>query len=94
MFGATWSSWLGSEGRLQLVAASDVGQFARFAFDDPQKWCYKSISLAGDEKTLNELDFEFMRQFGHGMPRTWGFIGGAMTSYYSKEMGVSQKSIQ
>lgn len=87
MFGATWASWLGGNQRLQLISTSDIGSFAVLAFEDPSRWENKAIAVAGDEKTLNEIDFIFMKQFGYGMPRAFGWMGSAFTAY-DKDMAV------
>jgi len=88
MFGATWASWLGGNQRLQLISATDIGSFARVVFDDPEAWKNKVLPIAGDEKTLNDVDFIFMKQFGSAMPRTFGWMGSLFTAY-NKDMGVS-----
>lgn len=87
MFGATWASWLGSNQRLQLISTTDIGLFARLVFEKPAEWKHRTFSIAGDEKTLNDVDFIFMKQFGYAMPRTFGWLGG-LSTYYNKDMGV------
>lgn len=46
---------LGKDKRLQLVAVSDIGVFARLAFDDPATYLGRELELAGDELTVPEI---------------------------------------
>ncbi|KAF4968327.1 hypothetical protein FSARC_4273 [Fusarium sarcochroum] len=72
---------------LQLIATSDIGVFGAKAFMDSNLFSGKSISLAGDELTYNQMAAVFKKQTGSDVPLTWG-IFARLTLWLSKEMGT------
>ncbi|KAJ5578222.1 uncharacterized protein N7459_007186 [Penicillium hispanicum] len=75
---------------LQLVATSDIGYFAAYAFLNPEQYKSKGISLAGDELTLEQMAQIFSRKTGKELPMTFrpicSFFMAAM-----KDMGYMFK---
>ncbi|KAJ5634665.1 hypothetical protein N7528_002507 [Penicillium herquei] len=75
---------------LQLVATSDIGFFGADAFLNPEQYKGKSISLAGDELTFDQMEEIFSRQLGKDLPLTFrpicSFFMAAM-----KDMGYMFK---
>lgn len=67
---------LGPKGRMQYVAASDIGVFGAKAFLDPKTWNHKAIGLAGDEFTFEELSARFQNATGQPAGTTFSFLGG------------------
>jgi len=88
VFAATWGT-LGDK-KLQLIACQDIGFFAAEAFRNPGKFSGQSISLAGDELTLEDAQKIFKEEMGYDMPVTYGFVGSAVR-WAVKEMGVMFK---
>lgn len=58
-----WDDWreggitlpLSPETTLQQIAATDIGAFAAMAFHDPDAWAGRSVGLAGDERSMEEI---------------------------------------
>lgn len=48
----------------QWIAASDIGFFVAEAFDHPSEWTGRTVEIAGDEMTLNELRALFAEVLG------------------------------
>jgi Predicted nucleoside-diphosphate-sugar epimerases len=46
---------LNADTRLDMIAADDIGAFARVALEDPARFNGKTIDLAGDSITMNEV---------------------------------------
>ncbi|KAK8060104.1 hypothetical protein PG996_010034 [Apiospora saccharicola] len=59
---------------IQLVGARDIGWFAAQAFLQPKAYAGRSVTLAGDEVTLDELRAVFEQKTGRGMPETFQFV--------------------
>ncbi len=47
--------------RLQMVALDDIGSFAAMAFEHPGKWKNKTLSIAGDELSMESISQAFSR---------------------------------
>jgi uncharacterized protein YbjT (DUF2867 family) len=86
MFPTAWRLAVRSR-PLQLVAVDDIGVFAAKAFLDPEKYAGKSISLAGDELTFEQMNAIFKAETGADVPTTWGFVA-RLILWLSKEMGT------
>ena len=50
--------------RVQLVAADDVGHFARAAFEQPERFNRQSIDLAAEARTMGEVADVLSRVLG------------------------------
>ncbi|KAG7407259.1 Citrinin biosynthesis transcriptional activator ctnR [Fusarium oxysporum f. sp. rapae] len=72
---------------LQLIATADIGAFAAKAFIDTNKFVGKSISLAGDELTYDQMAAVFKEKTGSEVPLAAGILA-RMTLWLSKEMGT------
>ena len=88
VFLAALKNYLGERTKaLQWVATSDIGVFAAKAFAHPEEWKGRTVGLAGDELTMEELDKSFARATGNPAPITYGILGSALT-FAVKEMGL------
>ncbi|RFU80585.1 nucleoside-diphosphate-sugar epimerase family [Trichoderma arundinaceum] len=72
---------------LQLIGLEDIGIAAAEAFLHPEEHRGKSISLAGDEVTYEQLVEIFREKTGADMPTTWDFVA-KLILVASKEMGT------
>lgn len=52
---------LGPDTRLQQIATTDIGGFARQAFENPVAWRGRAVELAGDELTMRDTAAAFSR---------------------------------
>ncbi|KAJ6160794.1 hypothetical protein N7470_004190 [Penicillium chermesinum] len=59
---------------LQLLSVTDIGFFAAQAFTAPAQWRYKSISLAGDQLTFNEMAKVFKDKKNRNPPMTFDYV--------------------
>lgn len=50
--------------RIQLIAVTDIGAFAALAFADPERYVGRSLELAGDEVTREQLVEAISRAIG------------------------------
>ncbi|QDS69818.1 hypothetical protein FKW77_010512 [Venturia effusa] len=71
---------------LQLIAVSDIGVFAAKAFEKPQEFNGKAISLAGADITFDQVKEIFKERTGNDVPTTFGFLGSAIL-WGVKEVG-------
>jgi hypothetical protein len=76
-FTTMWSVAV-KEKPLQLIATSDIGHLAGKAFISPDEYAGKSISLAGDDLTLEEAKKVFQSKVGYELPMTFGFLASGM----------------
>lgn len=83
-FAAMWEG-IGDK-PLQIVAVRDIGVFAAKAFEDPETYNGRAISLAGDELTFAQAEKVFKETLGYDLPKTWGFVGAGI-KLMVKEMG-------
>lgn len=90
MFPAMWNSSLGDTKPLQLISAHDIGVFAARAFEKPEEYKGRAISLAGDELTLSQAKEVFREAVGYDMPTTFTFLGSAVV-FMVKEVGTMFK---
>ncbi|CCO33051.1 hypothetical protein BN14_07120 [Rhizoctonia solani AG-1 IB] len=58
----------------QGKAVDDIGRFSRAIFDNPSRFKHKTIDIAGDTLTPQELAQAFVRATGHEMPSVPGFL--------------------
>lgn len=71
----------------QWVATSDVGVFAKLAFQSPEKYNHRAIGLAGDELTQPQLSQAFRNTTGQPMEGTFWFLGSFL-KYMVTELGT------
>lgn len=86
VFASCWRAVVKSR-PLQLIATADIGVFAGKAFVEPDAYNGKSISLAGDELTYDQMAALFREKTGSGPPLTWDILART-TLWLSKEMGT------
>ena len=55
---------LDSDKPFQMLAAENIGVFAAMAFEDPDRWIWREVDLAGDEMTMPEIADTFSRVIG------------------------------
>ncbi len=70
ILGGTLALALQPEVKLQLIACSDIGDFAAAAFTDPELFAGEAVEFAGDELTGPEL----AEQLGHAIRRPVRFV--------------------
>jgi nucleoside-diphosphate-sugar epimerase len=75
---------------LQYIATSDIGHFAAQGFLKPEEYSGKSISLAGDSLTHDQMAAIFKEKTGKNFPSTFKFLANALLSM-SKDMGAMFK---
>ena len=90
MFPTLWSSSLGNDRPLQLISVHDIGVFAARAFEKPEDYKGRAISLAGDELTLVQAKTAFKEAVGYDMPTNFTFMGSAIL-FMVKEVGTMFK---
>ncbi|KAL1863899.1 hypothetical protein Daus18300_008048 [Diaporthe australafricana] len=86
IFASAWNLAVKSR-PLQLVATSDIGVFGAKAFMDPGNFSGKSISLAGDELTYEQMAAVFKEKTGSNVPLSLGILA-RLTLWLSEEMGT------
>lgn len=62
--GGVLSLPLTPETRLQMIAVDDIGAFVALAFTRPGHWEGRTVELAGDELSLEEVAASFARMLG------------------------------
>jgi hypothetical protein len=93
VFTSSWLMRMGEKAKsLQLIATSDVGFFGAQAFIDADSPEYKnkSVSLAGDELTFEEMKGIFEKKTGETLPTTYSFIA-AFIQWMAKDFGYMMK---
>ncbi|KAJ4360044.1 uncharacterized protein N0V89_000603 [Didymosphaeria variabile] len=68
-----WQSAL-KDKPLQLVATKDIGAFAAQAFNHPEEYEGRYLSIAGAELTFDQANAIFKEKIGTDMPETFGFV--------------------
>ncbi|KAG0646996.1 hypothetical protein D0Z07_6086 [Hyphodiscus hymeniophilus] len=86
-FPVMWGSKLRDDQTLQLISVHDIGVFASKAFQNPQEYKGRAISLAGDDLTLAQAKKVFKEAIGYNMPSTFQFMG-SLLMYMVKDLGV------
>jgi hypothetical protein len=88
VFTTSWAMKLMKNQKLQLIATSDIGDFATQAFlqRDEKLYSNKSLSVAGDEMTFDEFKDTFQKTTGEVLPTTYHFLTGII-HWMSKELG-------
>ncbi|KAL7410896.1 hypothetical protein BDY24DRAFT_397972 [Mrakia frigida] len=76
--------------RIQMIACSDIGLVAGEAFQNADEFIGKTISLAGDEPTIPELQSNFESTMGYPLPLTFSFIA-TFLKYFVTEIGTMFK---
>ncbi|KAF1830720.1 NAD(P)-binding protein [Decorospora gaudefroyi] len=76
VFVTAWALKLKRDQKLQLIATSDIGFFAAQAFllHDSDAYRNQSLSLAGDEISIEELRHIFERRTGLKLPATYRLL--------------------
>ena len=74
LMAALWAAGMPADRRLQLISTHDIGVFAAKALTDPAKWASKSLSLAGDDLSIDELRQIFKRVVGQDLPQTYSVL--------------------
>ncbi|KAL9090137.1 MAG: hypothetical protein Q9165_005417 [Trypethelium subeluteriae] len=90
-FGRAFAAmWIGNgwERKLQLVGVKDVGAVGAKALLRSEEFAGSSLSLAGDEVSPQEANEIFKDVVGREMPRTYGWIGGALKRVLREQLGI------
>jgi uncharacterized protein YbjT (DUF2867 family) len=93
VFTSSWLMRLGEKDKkMHLIATSDVGVFGAQAFlnADSAEFKNKSISLASDELTFDEMKAIFEKKTGQMLPMTYAFVA-AIIQWLSKDFGYMMK---
>ncbi|KAK0267527.1 hypothetical protein LTR35_016257 [Friedmanniomyces endolithicus] len=86
VFMAAMRDTLGSKPN-QWIATSDIGVFAKLAFQSPKEYNHRAIGLAGDELTSAQLSQAFKNKTGQPMDGTFWFLGSFL-KYMVAELGL------
>ncbi|KAH6980254.1 hypothetical protein EDB82DRAFT_560177 [Fusarium venenatum] len=86
IFASCWKAVVKSR-PLQLIATADIGVFAAKAFINMSAYKGKTISLAGDELTYDQMATVFKEKTGSDVPLAAGILV-RITLWLSKEMGT------
>ncbi|CAE6418289.1 unnamed protein product [Rhizoctonia solani] len=78
MTNATFQHCLPAECKIQFTAVDDIGRLSRVIFDNPLKFKRKTIDIAGDSLTSQELTQSFIRATGQEIPSAPGFVISAI----------------
>jgi uncharacterized protein YbjT (DUF2867 family) len=92
VFTTSWLLRSGGQKSLQFVATSDVGHFAAQAFlkAESEEYLNKSISLAGDELSFDEMKTIFEQKTGEQLPTTYLSVARIL-NWMSHELGYMFK---
>ncbi|PWN32763.1 NAD(P)-binding protein [Meira miltonrushii] len=71
---------------IQLISATDIGEFAALAFENPSEYIGKTISLAGDELTPEQIQQTYQSVKGSKLPTTFSIFPKLIT-FLNKDMG-------
>lgn len=85
VFATSWKIIL-KEKPLQLIAVTDIGFFGALAFQNPEDWQGKALSLAGDEISYPQMARIFKEETGKDVPLTFEFLCSVMM-YFVRELG-------
>lgn len=85
VFASAWEVAIKSR-PLQLISTEDIGAFAAMAFERPEEFKDRSLSLASDELTYAEMAAVFQDVTGSPVPTTWGILARVLL-WMSKDMG-------
>ncbi|KAI9037037.1 uncharacterized protein KD926_000904 [Aspergillus affinis] len=88
-FAATWKIYV-KEKPLQLISVGDIGYFEAQAFMNPHQWENKTLSLASDELTFEQMAKIFKEKTGRDVPTTFSFIP-AILAMMLKDFGYMFK---
>ena len=86
VFLAALRDTLGPNKPLQWIAVKDIGIFAAKAFASPKEYNHKSLGLAGDELTVDQLSEVFEKATGSSLTGTWWALGATL-KYMVPDMG-------
>lgn len=80
----------GMDDKLQLVSTTDVGKVGAEAFLGAETDVYrnKSVSLAGDELSLQEAADVFRKITGQPIPETFGIVGRGLRWALKEQLGL------
>lgn len=70
---------------LQLISATDIGEFAAIAFENPSEYVGKTISLAGDDLTPEQIQQTYQSVKGIKLPTTFSIFPKLIT-FLNKDM--------
>ncbi|WWD19578.1 hypothetical protein CI109_104039 [Kwoniella shandongensis] len=59
------------ERKHQLISSADIGKFAALAFSQPSEWRGKTVSLAGDQLTTDEIESVYKEVLGKEVELTY-----------------------
>jgi len=74
------------ETRLQMIATRDIGVFAANAFDQPEAYLGRTVEIAGDELTGDQIAAAFAQ--GTGRPVRFQPVPVEQLASFNKELGA------
>lgn len=86
VFATSWKLAVRSR-PLQLIAVEDIGVFGAKALLEPERFNKRTISLAGDDLTYEQMNAAFREKTGSDAPQTFNFLA-RLVLWLSKEMGT------
>ncbi|KAL6710982.1 hypothetical protein ACN47E_006857 [Coniothyrium glycines] len=88
VFATSFATKIKPKQKLQHIATSDIGFFAAQAFLQREESLFtnKSVSLAGEELSFDQLKETFEKTTGQTLPMTYGLVT-ALLHWSSKELG-------
>lgn len=78
----------GDESKLQLVSTVDIGRLAALAFRKPEEFKGRSIGLAGDDLTWNQMNGIFEKVTGSGVPNMHWLFGKLLRWMMWEQLGI------
>lgn len=78
----------GADRRLQLVSSQDIGVLAADAFNRPDRYYGKSLSLATDEISPSQASAIFARVVGSELPSSYSITGRLLKLMLHEQLGV------
>jgi hypothetical protein len=85
---ATMWRFNGEDSKLQLVSTKDIGKLAAVVFQNPDVYQGRSLSLAADELTWNELNANFEKVTGKEVPVTYAMVGRTLKWVLHEQLGI------
>jgi uncharacterized protein YbjT (DUF2867 family) len=83
---ATWWRSMGPRRNMQFISPRDVGIFATIAFEEPDLFKGKALSLAGDQLTFEEAQAVYREVIGGGIPTNFSLVGSILKLFTLPEM--------
>jgi len=74
--------------RISLISTRDIGRVACAAFERPEVWAGRAVTLAGDLLTFGKMSAVFNEETGREIPVTYEMVVDSL-AWAIKDMGLS-----